>query len=614
MNGPHGAVEPAGRRSRGILWALALLTLGTLLARQVGLGALAPSLTEPDDNLVYQARVLEQPGASPERAWQWPSYPLLLAHAVALLPRPSAEPRPEEDLEQWLARAAAESKRARRVVSVLGAASVPLCYALARSFCGPLFALGAAGMAATSLLLTSFGQQARPHAPLVSAVAAALVAALAQLERPSRARLAALGVALAAAVGTLQSGLALLPPASWVAWRTGRGAGRWAGVAWVAACAAASLALLHPALLQGGAEGGGLRWIGTGLRQGEHQVMGEQLSLGGAGMVLRGFWNQEGAAALLALAGALGLALARRRGWRASPAARSRAGLLAVFALPYLALLCCFSDTQPRFLMPLLPCAYVLGAGGLERGFGAGRVRAGALLALLSAVVFSGWISATLLAARARPSTLEQAAHWLEQHARPSERVFASPGLDLPLFSTQAALQGRLAWIGPGYHSITGWSRYQQGQAAALERLERLGGAVRWEFGWLNPRRFLPNTKEEAAVVLAELAPCWLVLDVSERPLRKVGPGGEERAVGAQAWIDPVAAAAGELGTSCARLAPSAVHDLPALFEDHGHPRHWHALGTLRHNRAFGPVLAIYRLDRPGGEQLGRERGGPQPR
>ncbi len=506
------AVQPRARRWTWVsALALGVLFLATLAVRQTGIACLLPSLLESDSNIVFQVQQLEQPELESDSGWQLGSYPLTIAAAVALCGAPARPPRALDTKEDWLSLAAWPSLRVRRAVCLWTTAAVPLTYLVARSFLTPAWSFAAAALCASSLLFTSFAQQARPHGPLAASVLLLVWAALGYAARPRLWRLGALGLALGLCVATLHSGIAALLPA-WVAVglaqaRRGRRAG---ARLWLIACAGLAVLCSYHGLFSMDTSQGGIQLRSFGLRQGEHEIGLRQLSGRGIERFAQALYRYELPALILFALGALGALRARRRG---PPAAATvdAVRVAAAFAAPYQLVLCLFEGTAERFLLPWLPFIYIASLIGLRQLFSGGLRRMAALLAF-AAVAANGVLSTRLLQARAQPTTLEQCAAWLEEHAEDGARVLANPGLELPIFSTPQALAARLERLGPGYPYISQWTRFEA--RARLEgALPAPVGAKQFDFGLFVPRDLEPAPPAQFPAALAARGPLWLVLD-----------------------------------------------------------------------------------------------------
>jgi 4-amino-4-deoxy-L-arabinose transferase-like glycosyltransferase len=136
----------------------------------------------------------------------------------------------------------------RALPALLGVATIPVVWALARRLGGDRAALCAAALTAVNPMLVWFSQEARAYALLALLAAASALLWLRALQAPRRGRLLAWGAVAALALATHYYALFLVgPQALWIALRT---PGRGARVAALALPAAAAIALAPLALQQ----------------------------------------------------------------------------------------------------------------------------------------------------------------------------------------------------------------------------------------------------------------------------------------------------------------------------------------------------------------------------
>lgn len=442
MNSPiQAGASSRGAPTRGVLLALGLCIFAAGLLRLVGLDYALPEFFGHDERVFLVETEHFRSGFEPEPDEQWvlTAYPHLLPRLCALLPAPSAPRSPA--LADALAAAVAPWVELRGFLALLSLSIVPLTWWLARRWMSDLGALVAAGLMATSLFHVTLSIQQKPHALAASLDLLALIAALELVRKPTLVRCLCAGGAAALALGALHSAVLCLPPLGLALW-LGRGRAA-AGPARRAALAllplAASFALFYPFFLHqvqagtgGGPRGAGLAGFASFLAQNLHGARVAKLATS--------VFELDPLLVGLALAGLLLLALelARRRGLGGFP--RGEALVLLAFVLPYLLLLALYRDTLVRFLLPLTPLLACAAGWFVERVArtlaargGSASARAAALGALALPLGLSAWPAAQFAWARTRPSPMGQAAHWIEQHVDPAERIALLPYRDLPL-------------------------------------------------------------------------------------------------------------------------------------------------------------------------------------
>jgi hypothetical protein len=261
----------------------------------------------------------------------------------------------------------------RSLSALIGTATVPVAWQLARRLAGERAGLIAALLTATSPFLVWYSQEARSYALLVALCALATLAFVHALESP-RARPALLwGVAAAAALATHYFAAFLVAPEAVVLlWRAA--AGRRAALSGVAIVAAAGLALAPLAIAQ---RDGRVDWVSdTPLRTRALDVAKHWVA-GPFGSPL----DAAVAVGLVLALGALALALLRRPG---APAV-AVAVVAAVAVAGPVALAVVGPDyALDRYLVGALVPLLALAAAGLGDGR-AGLVAAGVLAALFAA-------------------------------------------------------------------------------------------------------------------------------------------------------------------------------------------------------------------------------------
>ena len=429
--------------SRRILAGLALLTLGTLALRLVGIDCGLPHHVEPDSMIVKNAAWFARPEGAGESLLCAPDtfYPRFLAWLISILPgRSYATPAPlDAGLAAHLAALAVPYLKARIVIACLSVLAVPATFFLARRFFDARGSLLAAAFAATSLLATNYAQQARPHAAMAGLMALGLVLVLRILDRPSAWNYALAGLGAGLAVAGLHNGACVVLAL---------------GAAQLLACrrswrnfALACLVLLAVALPAWWAI------LAKGLEPGERggvSIGGQEVNttlFSGRGFpdIARYLWGYEPlmcAAALLLVAA---FALRRAKiGERARPLL-----VLAACWLPYVLVFGSRNVVESRFFVPFVPVLALLATGGLL------ALRLPVVLAAF-ALLPQLFASAKLAVLRAQGETLARAAHWLEEHAdREHDALGLQPTFSLPLFTKRADLEA----MNPRFRSS--WELYQ---------------------------------------------------------------------------------------------------------------------------------------------------------
>jgi hypothetical protein len=447
---------------RAALALLVALTLGALGLRAVGLDFGVPVWEEPDAVIAMHVDKLRSGSTRADRRWSDQEYP----HLVARLTRPFAE-RPPADgpgaprtLDEHLEAAAHTHVQVRGVVAALSVLLVPAAYLLGRRFLGAGGGVLAAALTGTSLLLFSFSQQGRPHAPAASLFLCSVLASMRLVRRSGTVDFALAGLAAAAAIGTLHTGVfVLLPLALAFALRAAPAGRRWLDGRALIPLGLVALAvwLLYPFLFGGqlGDEFGLPEVEGQRLVLAEHAIEARQfLHGGGFRVVALSLWAYDPLLTALGAAGALGWLASRLRGARSE---HGRELLVALsFVLPYLIVIGMFQWTYERFAIPLLPylaAAAAWGVRGLARRFGRG-----VWVAATAVVLVTGAGCAKLAWLRGQPDTLELATAWLGANTRPSEPVFLGSALELPLFRVDAELHRP---DGKRQQLVSPWTRYQ---------------------------------------------------------------------------------------------------------------------------------------------------------
>jgi len=459
-------VDSAPLPRRWTALALALLVVGALGLRSIGIAALLPTCVEPDADTVRQVAWLDawQAGSRPPLGELSPDYPLLLASVVAFGPQPT--PITSPGLAGDLARAALPVVHTRRAVAGLSLLGILALYALARRFLGARGALFAAGLAATSLLWTVYAQQARPHAAFAALAACALLAQVRLVERGGLGAHLVAGLATGLALATLHFGVFLIPALAVASLLASRGEARGRRLAKLAlALAVVGLlgAVAYPTLLES-ARGRGLHVAGSTLNLTGHRLHLERFHGRGFALIPRWLWSFDPllliAAGLGIVRGAWTLTPRRRPASRPSgPAGPRRAALvIAAYAVPFFLVLGSFDHAWDKYVLPLLPVTCLLAATGSRAVLGPLR-RARPRLAVVAAGLLLGVPTATCVRwawVRTRPDTTELAARWLLEEAHAEDLVWTSATLTLPLRARPDAQDSRPDW------ALSLWDRYSR--------------------------------------------------------------------------------------------------------------------------------------------------------
>jgi len=491
--------EPKRWQLAGLLFALALAL------RLAGISHMLPHCPEPDN--VYGVQMRGETMAL-ERYEHLTSYPLLVPELAKLGRKLFPARKPPHTLDEALSAAAAPIRDCRIVVAILASLAAPATFLCARRFLRTGPALLAGLLAATNVLGMCYSTQARPHAALGGLVAATLASLIALRERPTwRAHVLA-GAALAASIGVLLSALSLLLPfAAAFLLRAGpRKRSDWlkplVSLALCIPVAALGFALpsAHGPLQQSVQPDRAVFWWGG------HIVELEHFRGGGFGSFFWTLWSYDvGLLALFALGAVLGLVALRRGirlGWPQSEIARS-AAVLAAFAVPYILVFGMYDGTYPRFMLPLVPIACVLGAWSavaLARALhGLGRPLATALPALL--VALPCVVALKLAWLRMLPDTIELASIAIRTLAQPEQdRIWLGPSLELPLLSTPEALERNRAELEKvGSPEREFWTRFQLEHPPDLPDEPRFDTTLVPVWGRIQNGRYTPPSLDELA-------------------------------------------------------------------------------------------------------------------
>lgn len=429
-----------------ILAAIALLAF---VVRMIGINSGLPHHCEPDALIVPHAAWLARPDSIDASGPLWGSstfYPQFLPWLISVLPGESFIRilHPQEPLPAHLAALGDPYLKARIVVALLSVLTIPCAYFLARRIAGERWAWSASLLTATSLLLSNYSQQARPHAALAGLFSLALVLIL-RLEDHRRLRdhaLAGLGCGLAAA--TLHTGaFALLAYGVYLIadslrqWRAGL-----VGLVVAVLCSVASYWNILAAGIVAGEQGG--------ISLGGQDINASLFSGRGFADLARNLSGYEPVLCTL-VAGALAL-------WCLRPARLSRSsGVLLSAGLPFLLLFGLRNIAESRFFVSVIPLLSVWAAwffSTLEKRYALG---ARVALPLFIVCLLPGLDVCVRLAwLRSRGESLEHAARWIVQNAdRERDVIGVQPTFALPLFNRRENIQQ----MHPRFQHI--WDHYQ---------------------------------------------------------------------------------------------------------------------------------------------------------
>jgi hypothetical protein len=573
---------------RSAIALLFVMALGAFL-RLHGIGFLLPGQTEPDA-VVYSAQVksFQEGEVGDETKKLFAFYPHFVSRlAVGVMP-PRSYATPAKDLAEHVYRAAEPRRRIRITVALLSLFAIPSVWLLARRIADPPFALASAVFMAASFLTLWFAQQARPHAAS-SAFAAMAVAAAVHLRSSGGWRAyACAGLAAGLAISSLQSGLAVLPAlALAVLLRARAREDRFATVAFgslaMIAIIAVQIVIFYPFVFTPGQPGEIARQESM-LNVSGHLIDLKLFNGEGFGIVARSAWLFDPVICSLAILGVvIGIGELWSRRGSMTRTSRDQVWIVLAFAVPYTIVIGLYARTYQRFVLPLTPIQCVLAGYALCRivcfaaRFGCLTRRcAGALAVVLVAFqVFGAW---RLSEARSQPSTIDEAARWIEGHVPRDARIALLPMMELPLQFTPAAFKAS----SPTLDDVSFmWFRYLRALDAGaftgtlwnIHAMVLTTPEMRDE-ARTDPVAFLRGTEAEYAVI----------------PLV-----GEPRRVVPRAIRDGAAS----LGRRVARFSPDTDDTggfMDFAYQDDGfeHTSFWFGRGL--NVRCTGPVVEIYKL------------------
>ncbi len=468
--------------SKRCAWAIAALTVGVLILRLSTLDFALPFTADPDPHIVAQLETLEDPANDPTKAFAGSIYPLLITRIAMLLPSraASAEETAAMSLDEHLHAAGRLFREVRTIVALLSILIVPATWWIAKRFVGPVWALFAAALMATSLLDQEFARTVRPHAVAAASITVAIAAALELQKRGDTRSFVAAGVAAALAIGSLHNALAILPALlaafllrvdarrRWLDWRA---------LILIGLLALAVLAF-YPFVFMNRPPGPRAPDAGT-IDIGGHWILLSDFNGRGIEVVGPTLWFFEPAMLLLATLGAVWWSVSRIRGER-NRERRADFVVVLAFFVPYLTALLLFERCQQRFVLPLLPefaCAAAFGlrevwcAATRDRSRTVARAAGAALMLAALAVPTAAVVGNTTM--RTRPHTLELLADWIRAHVDPAnERVALTIGTDVPLpRRTEDLFDAHGSPLDKS--GASPWERYQQGSMSKVWKGER---------------------------------------------------------------------------------------------------------------------------------------------
>ncbi len=448
----EGVVELLSRRAAA--WSIFALTLAALALRCVGIDSMLPHQPEPDAVIVWQAAWLSGlPHVLPGGSSGLPAfYPILLAETLQWLPGSSVPVVLPADasLAEHLTAASEPHLRARILIAVLSVLAIPAVYRIARSFLDRSPSVLAAAFAATSLLTTSYAQQARPHAASAAISAVAVALALRHARRGGQASFAAASAVVALGIGAFQNGVFALPAlglAWWFAPR--RSLTQWL---WPIAFVAFAFWRFYPFLFTPGVVESRTEELDIG-----GQVIAlERISPVGFVRIARGLFGFDPVLAILGAAGAVIAIVHARRG-----SIRPRAfAVAAAFPSAFLLFWGFMSHMFSRFTVPLVPFLAVAAAIAVvacTRACASTQSRRRVLVAAsIVALALPTYASVRLVLWRASDDTLTLASRWIVEHGDPArDRVAHNVLLALPLPRTRDSIAQSPAWaLGPWEHYL----------------------------------------------------------------------------------------------------------------------------------------------------------------
>jgi len=568
MSTVEGVGEFLSRRAAA--WSIGALTLAVLALRCVGIDSMLPHQPEPDAVIVWQAAWLSGlPYVLPAGTADLPPfYPILLAELLQWLPgTPVAILHPVgAPLSDHLAAASEPYLRARYLIAALSVLTIPAVYRLGRAFLERAPALLAAAFAATSLLATSYAQQARPHAASAAISAVAVALALRHARKGGHASFAAASAVVAVGIGAFQNGVFALPALALAWWLAPRRT--FTQLLWPIGFVACAVWRFYPFLFTPGV----VAPRGTEVDIGGQVLALDRLSAVGFTRIARGLFAFD---PVLAILGGVGLVvvlvLVARR------ASLDRRALLVVGSFPaaFLAFWGFMSHMFPRFTVPLVPFIAISAAGTvvvLVRAIAPARVRGRVLVASsLALLVLPTYACVRLVAWRASTDTMTLAAQWIVANGDPArDRVAHNVLLPLPLARTHESIARTPRW------ALSPWDHY-------LMELPEDPSLPRWS---LVPV-FQQGAFADRTIDLAEASSILR----AERCTLAVALSGTGRASEFDRTNDAVV----ELGGTRARRI-DAFDPEHAMLGGSGYEFGFSGLVRVLRARAWGPAIECHRL------------------
>jgi len=568
--------QPSARTCAAIVIAL---TAFALLLRLLTLDFALPFAQEPDPHILDQIALLSQPVVDDRTIFYSSIYPHLLARLAIATGAPVLPPAElaSLDLEGHLAAAARVHHHVRLVIAWLSVLIVPATFWLASFFVTRRWALAAAALAAASTLSLQFGQQARPHAAVAPLIVLAVASCLQLRRRGDLASFALAGGLCALAVATLTNALAVLIPAALAFLLRDHAPRRILDAKLLVPLALLGLAvrLSYPFFFVPTPPDAVMPTEEGTVSFGWQTFNWSEFQGAGFPTLFMTLWYYEPVASLLAAVGVLAWLL--RRDAADEERARRRKDLVVAlsFALAYALVIGLQRRNQQRFVLPLVPYAFVGAAFALETLWRSARARplawVGSAACALPACACLGYTGMRL-----RPQTLEQLGQWIEANVRRGEERVALHLLwDVPLVRERRNLfdeSGNLRKV-----TFSPWLLYQG------ERMDAVWEGERWDIEPLYPERERwPAIAKDPGTHLDALGARYIVL-----------PGGE--GVGVTALVRAVRAELERRGARRVLALPDEERPPVSGLEGLDTPHFtWYALT----GRWFGPQLDAFELPR----------------
>lgn len=456
---PHhsaAANRNARRKATGCVVALVLFAL---IARLAGIGYSLPHEAHPDER-VWTSQVARARGATDPLTVNFARFYPDLVPRICALATSRVEPPANGTSDEHRHAASLEVLRLRTLGMLLSLLAIPAVYRIARTALSRRASVFAAALAASSVMVQWYSQQARPHAAAGAFVAIALLLMIRARHKPTLPRWIAAGLACAAALSTLQSAAALVPAFVVAAFlaeaEPKRGLWRWIGPAvgvlmmLVALSFQPALGPASTAPADTGGDGAGSELDFFG-----HRVSFSYLDGSGFAVLAQRAFEIDPLIFALVAVGIVLLIVQRPRELTLGPRARDMRVLLA-HAIPYALVIGLYANSFDRFLIPLVPVATMVAAGGVLGWEPVARRSTTMIAAVILVLQFA--YAARLSWWRASDDTVEQAARWIEENVKPTDGTIVTlPYIDVPVLRTSSALKADSwqRWQGPNV-----WQRY----------------------------------------------------------------------------------------------------------------------------------------------------------